>query len=113
VTGGIPYESCFKVHRLEWRDGRREIERKLALSSWNDVALRVADDGERVIHHRNWRGPVMFRTTARMWGAGSLLLNPGRMVDWLLDQLELSVAMMPVQTEMIPCREARRETRFD
>jgi hypothetical protein len=53
-------------------------------------------------------------TMVRMLGAGSLLLNPGRMVDWLLDQLEdLSVAIMPVQTEMVPCREARRETRFD
>jgi hypothetical protein len=53
-------------------------------------------------------------TMARMWSAGSLLLNPSRMVDWLLDQLEgLSVAMMPVQTEMVPCREAPREARFD
>ena len=53
-------------------------------------------------------------TMARMLGAGSLLLNPGRMVDCLLDQLEeLSVAMVPVQTEMVPCREFRRETRFD
>jgi len=56
----------------------------------------------------------MSQTMARMWGAGSLLLNPGRMVDWLLDRLEeLSAAMMPVQAEMIPCREARRQTRFD
>lgn len=51
---------------------------------------------------------------ARLWGARSLLLNPGRLVDWLLDQLEdLSTALMPAQTEMVPCREPVRERRFD
>ncbi len=51
---------------------------------------------------------------ARLWGAGSLLLNAGRLVDLLLDRLEeLSAAMMPPQPEMIPLRELRRDTRFD
>jgi len=52
----------------------------------------------------------------RVCGAGLLLLNPGRLVDWLLDRLEeLSVAMMPVQAEVIPisCRESPVERRFD
>lgn len=51
---------------------------------------------------------------ARLWGAGSLLLNPGRLIDLLLDQLEkLSLAMLPPQPEMIPLPEIRREARFD
>lgn len=53
---------------------------------------------------------------ARLWGVGSLLLSPERLVDWLLDRLEeLSVAMMPVQAEVIPisCRESPAERRFD
>jgi hypothetical protein len=51
---------------------------------------------------------------ARLWGAGSLLLNAGRLVDLLLDRLEdLSVAMQPPQPEMIPLRETRRDVRFD
>jgi hypothetical protein len=52
----------------------------------------------------------------RMWGTALSLLNPGRLVDWLLDRLEeLSVAMMPVQAEVIPisCREGPTERRFD
>jgi hypothetical protein len=50
----------------------------------------------------------------RLWGAGSLLLNPERLIDLLLDQLEeLSTTMMPAQVEMIPCREVRDRTRFD
>jgi hypothetical protein len=52
----------------------------------------------------------------RMWDAGLSLLNPGRLVDRLLDRLEeLSVAMMPAQAEMIPisCRESPAERRFD
>jgi hypothetical protein len=56
------------------------------------------------------------QTIVRMWGAGLLLLNPGRLVDWLLDRLEeLSVAMMPLQAEAIPisCRESPAERRFD
>jgi hypothetical protein len=51
---------------------------------------------------------------ARLWGAGSLLLNPGRLVDLLLDQLEkLRPALLPAQVEMIPCREPWDRTRFD
>lgn len=51
---------------------------------------------------------------ARLWGAGSLLLNPEHLIDWLLDRLEeLSAAMMPAPAEMVPCREIRPETRFD
>jgi hypothetical protein len=56
------------------------------------------------------------QTMVRMWSAGLLLLNPGRLVDWLLDRLEeLSVAMMPTQAGMIPisCRESPVERRFD
>jgi hypothetical protein len=56
------------------------------------------------------------QTMVRVCGAGLLLLNPGRLVDWLLDRLEeLSVAMMPVQAEVIPisCRESPVERRFD
>ena len=56
------------------------------------------------------------QTMVRMWGAGLLLLNPGRLIDWLLDRLEeLSVAMMPAQAEVIPisCREGPAERRFD
>jgi hypothetical protein len=53
-------------------------------------------------------------TMARLWGAGSLLLNPGHLVDLLLDRLEeLSLAVPPPQAEMAPCREIRIETRFD
>ena len=55
-------------------------------------------------------------TMMRIWGAGLSLLNPGRLVDWLLDRLEeLSVAMMPAQAEMIPisCKESPAERRFD
>jgi hypothetical protein len=53
-------------------------------------------------------------TMARLWGAGSLLLNPGRLVDWLLDRLEeLSAALVPAQTELVPCRERVSERRFD
>ena len=55
----------------------------------------------------------MNHTMARLWGAGSLLLNPQRLIDLLLDRLEeLGTAMLPPQFEMIPCRE-RREARFD
>ena len=56
------------------------------------------------------------QTMTRMWRTGLLLLDPGRLVDWLLDRLEeLSVAMMPAQGEMIPisCREGPAERRFD
>jgi len=56
------------------------------------------------------------QTIVRMCGAGLSLLNPGRLVDWLLDRLEeLSVAMMPVQAEVIPisCREGLTERRYD
>jgi hypothetical protein len=56
------------------------------------------------------------QTMVRIWGAGLLLLNPGRLIDWLLDRLEeLSVAMMPAQAEVIPisCRESPSERRFD
>jgi hypothetical protein len=53
-------------------------------------------------------------TIARLWDAGSLLLNPGRLVDWLLDRLEeLSLAIMPAQVELVPCRECRDRMRFD
>ena len=56
----------------------------------------------------------MNHTMARLWGAGSLLLSPGRLVDWLLDRLdELSPAMMPARVEMIPLRETRDGRRFD
>jgi hypothetical protein len=52
--------------------------------------------------------------TARALDAGRLLLSPGRLVDWLLDRLDkLSAAMMPAQVEMVPCRQAQREKRFD
>lgn len=53
---------------------------------------------------------------ARLWGAGSLLLNPERLIDLLLDQIEeLSVAVMPVQAEVIPIsrREHPAERLFD
>ena len=56
------------------------------------------------------------QTMTRMWRTGLLLLNPGRLVDWLLDRLEeLSVAVMPAQAEVIPisCRESPAERRFD
>ena len=59
---------------------------------------------------------MMNQTMTRMWRTGLLLLNPGRLIDWLLDRLEeLSVAMMPAQAEMIPisCRESPAEQRFD
>lgn len=56
----------------------------------------------------------MHYTMARLRGAGSLLLNPQYLIDWLLDQLEeLSVAMLPSQPEMVPCREFQDRTRFD
>jgi hypothetical protein len=56
------------------------------------------------------------QTMTRVWRMGLLLLNPGRLVDWLLDRLEeLSVAMMPAQAEVIPisCNESPAERRFD
>jgi hypothetical protein len=56
------------------------------------------------------------QTMTRIWRTGLLLLNPGRLVDRLLDRLEeLSVAMMPAQAEMIPisCWESPTERRFD
>ena len=56
----------------------------------------------------------MIHTTARLWGAGSMLLNPGRLVDLLLDQLEhLSLAVLPPQVEVVPCRELPDRARFD
>ena len=57
----------------------------------------------------------MNHTMARLRGAGSLLLNTGRLIDLLLDRLEeLGAAMLPPpQPEMIPLREIRRDTRFD
>ena len=56
----------------------------------------------------------MNHTMARLRGAGSLLLNPQCLIDLLLDRLEeLGTAMMPDQTELIPCRETRREAPFD
>jgi hypothetical protein len=59
-------------------------------------------------------GLIVNRTMARLWGAGSLLLNPGRLADWLLNRLEdLSIALMPAQTELVPCRERVHERRFD
>jgi len=57
---------------------------------------------------------MMNHTIARAWSTGSLLLNPGRLIDWLLDQLEdLSLAMVPARVDMRSCREIRVETRFD
>ena len=54
---------------------------------------------------------MIILTIARVWSTGSLLLNPGRLIDWLLDQLdELSLAMVPDRVEM---REIRVERRFD
>jgi hypothetical protein len=54
---------------------------------------------------------MMNQTIARVWSTGSLLLNPGRLIDWLLDQLEsLSLAMVPVRVDLL---EIRVETRFD
>lgn len=51
---------------------------------------------------------------ARLWGAGSLLLNAGRLIDLLLDRLDaLGASMLPPQPEMIPLRDIRREARFD
>lgn len=44
---------------------------------------------------------MMNQTIARLWDTGSLLLNPVRLVDWLLDQLdELSPALAPVRADM-------------
>jgi hypothetical protein len=57
---------------------------------------------------------VVNQTIARVWSTGSLLLDPGRLIDCLLDQLEvLSLAMVPVQADMRTCREIRVKTRFD
>jgi hypothetical protein len=59
---------------------------------------------------------MMNQTMTRIWRTGLSLLNPGHLVDWLLDRLEeLSVAMMPAQADMIPisCRESSAERRFD
>ena len=51
---------------------------------------------------------------ARLRGAGSLLLNPERLIDLLLDRLEeLSFTVMPDQVELIPCRERRDRPPFD
>jgi hypothetical protein len=51
------------------------------------------------------------QTILRVWSAGSWLVNPGRLIDRLLDRLEdLSLAMVPAHVEM---REIRVETRFD
>jgi hypothetical protein len=59
-------------------------------------------------------GSIVNHTMARLWGAGSLLLNPGHLADWLLDRLEeLSIALMSAQSELMPCRERVRERRFD
>lgn len=59
-------------------------------------------------------GSIVNHTMARLRGAGSLLLNPQCLIDLLLDRLEeLGTAMMPDQTELIPCRETRREAPFD
>ena len=56
----------------------------------------------------------MNQTIARVWETGSLLLNPGRLIDCLLDQLEvLSQAMVPAQAEMRSCREMPFEMRLD
>ncbi len=56
----------------------------------------------------------MNHTMACLWGAGSLLLNPGRVVDWLLDRIEeVSAALIPAPTELVPCGERVRERRFD
>ena len=56
----------------------------------------------------------MNHTMARLWGAGSLLLNPEHLIDWLLDRLdEASAAMLPAQVGMLPCRQIQRERRFD
>ncbi len=56
----------------------------------------------------------MNQTIARVWSMGSLLLNPGRLIDCLLDQLEiLSLAMVPVRADIRSCREMRVGTRLD
>jgi len=56
----------------------------------------------------------MNQTIARIWSTGSLLLNPGRLIDWLLDQLDdLSLEMVPARVDMRSRREIRVETRFD
>jgi len=57
----------------------------------------------------------MNQTILRVWSTGSLLLNPGRLIDWLLDQLEdLSPAMLPAQAAVrSSCNEMSFETRFD
>lgn len=57
----------------------------------------------------------MNQTISRVWSTGSLLLNPGRLMDWLLDQLDiLSLAMVPAQADMRSSRnEMGFEARFD
>ena len=56
----------------------------------------------------------MNQTMAYIWSVGSLLLSPGRLIDWLLDQLDdVSLAMVPVRVETRSSREIRVETRLD
>ena len=56
----------------------------------------------------------MNQTIARVWSTGPLLLDPGRLIDCLLDQLEvLSLAMVPAHAEMRSCKEMPSEMRLD
>jgi hypothetical protein len=56
----------------------------------------------------------MHQTILRAWSAGSWLLNPGRLIDWLLDQLDdVSLAMVPVRVDVRSRREIGVGTRFD
>jgi len=54
------------------------------------------------------------QTFVRMWRSASLLLNPSRLIDKLLDRLEeLGAALLPAPDDRRYCQLARIEARLD
>ena len=50
----------------------------------------------------------------RMWRAGFATLNPVRLVDRLLDQIEqLGAALLPIQADGFACERIRFDPRID
>jgi hypothetical protein len=49
-----------------------------------------------------------------LWSLSSAMLNPARLIDRFLDQIErLGAALMPVQADGLACQRIRIETRID
>jgi hypothetical protein len=60
------------------------------------------------------RGSMINQTAERLWSAGILMLSPARLIDRLLDRLEmLSRELMPAQAGNLLCEQIQIEAHLD